>query len=168
MSLIDKAYFTLEEIEERWQLPHRDLAYLGENGLLRLSVRVFGVHMEFGFFEEGADGEWFRVAQDRCRFTGLQDLLERDVFRLFREGQVEVGCFHAPEREYRDLLEPTETVCIRPLDLLVRREERDRSSRSIHSFAKARAHCHCNKRMIIARCARPDFCSISGPCRRVW
>ncbi len=126
MSLIDKAYFTLEEIEERWQLPHRDLAYLGENGLLRLSVRVFGVHMESGFFEESADGEWFRVAQDRCRFTGLQDLIERDVFRLFREGQVEVGCFHAPEREYRDLLEPTETVWIRPLDLLVRREERDR------------------------------------------
>lgn len=126
MSLIDKAYFTLEEIGERWQLPHRDLAYLGENGLLRLSVRVFGVHMESGFFEESADGEWFRVAQDRCRFTGLQDLIERDVFRLFREGQVEVGCFHAPEREYRDLLEPTETVWIRPLDLLVRREERDR------------------------------------------
>lgn len=126
MSLIDKAYFTLEEIEERWQLPHRDLAYLGENGLLRLSIRVFGVHMESGFFEESADGEWFRVAQDRCRFTGLQDLIERDVFRLFREGQVEVGCFHAPEREYRDLLEPTETVWIRPLDLLVRREERDR------------------------------------------
>lgn len=126
MSLIDKAYFTLEEIEERWQLPHRDLAYLGENGLLRLSVRVFGVHMESGFFEESADGEWFRVAQDRCRFTGLQDLIERDVFRLFREGQAEVGCFHAPEREYRDLLEPTETVWIRPLDLLVRCEERDR------------------------------------------
>ena len=37
MSLIDKAYFTLEEIEERWQLPHRDVVYLAENGLLKLS-----------------------------------------------------------------------------------------------------------------------------------
>jgi hypothetical protein len=48
MSLIDKAYFTLEELEERWQLPHRDLVYLAENGLLRMSVRLFGVEIECG------------------------------------------------------------------------------------------------------------------------
>ena len=81
MSLIDKAYFTLEELEERWQLPHRDLVYLAENGLLRLSVRLFGVEIECGMYEEGADGEWFTVPQERRRFTGFQDLQERDVFR---------------------------------------------------------------------------------------
>ena len=107
MSLIDKAYFTLEELEERWQLPHRDLVYLAENGLLRLSVRLFGVEIEFGIYEEGADGEWFSVAQDRRRFTGFQDLQERDVFRLFRQGQFDVVQFHAPENEYCHLIPPT-------------------------------------------------------------
>ena len=126
MSLIEKAYFTLEELEERWQLPHRDLVYLAENGLLRLSVRLFGVQMEFGVYEESADGEWFPVPQERSQLTGFQDLLERDVFRLFRQDQVDVARFHAPEQEYRDLIEPTQTVAIGREDLLVRREERDR------------------------------------------
>jgi hypothetical protein len=126
MSLIDKAYFTLEELEERWQLPHRDLVYLAENGLLRLSVRLFGVEIECGMYEEGADGEWFSVALDRRRFTGFQDLQERDVFRLFRQGRFDVVQFHAPEHEYCHLIPPTESVCVCREELLVRREERDR------------------------------------------
>jgi hypothetical protein len=60
MSLIDKAYFTLEEIEERWRLPHRDVVYLAENGLLKLSVRLFHVHLEWGAFEEMPTGDWAR------------------------------------------------------------------------------------------------------------
>ena len=126
MSLIDKAYFTLEELEERWHLPHRDLVYLAENGLLRLSVRLFGVEIECGMYEEGADGEWFSVALERRRFTGFQDLQERDVFRLFRQGQVDVVQFRAPGNEYCHLIEPTVSVSIGRDDLLVRREERDR------------------------------------------
>src|SRR4051812_11292190 len=126
MSLIDKAYFTLEELEERWQLPHRDLVYLAENGLLRLSVRLFGVEIECGMYEEGADGEWFSVALDRRRFTGFQDLQERDVFRLFRQGQFDVVQFHALEHEYCHLIPPTGSVSICREELLVRREERDR------------------------------------------
>jgi hypothetical protein len=126
MSLIEKAYFTLEELEERWQLPHRDLLYLAENGLLRLSVRLFGVVIESGMYDQGADGQWSSVALERRRFTGFQDLQERDVFRLFRQGQVDVIQFHAPENEYCHLIEPTRTIAVRRDDLLVRREERDR------------------------------------------
>ena len=52
---------------ERWQLPHRDVAYLAENGLLRLSVRLFGVEMEFGTYEEGAEADF----TDRCASTTI-------------------------------------------------------------------------------------------------
>ena len=62
----------------------RDLAYLAENGLLRLSIRLFGVHIERGDYEEDARGDWFSVPMERTCFTGFQDLKERDVFRLFR------------------------------------------------------------------------------------
>lgn len=126
MPLIDKAYFTLEELEERWNLPHRDLSYLAENGLLRLSVRLFGVEMEFGVYEERAAGKWLPVPHERRRFTGFQDLQERDVFRVFRQGQIDVAHFHAPDKAYCYLIEPTRTVSVRRDDLLVRREERDR------------------------------------------
>ena len=79
-----------------------------------------------GVYEEGADGEWFTVPQERRRFTGFQDLQERDVFRVLRQGQVEVAHFHAPGKGYCYLIEPTRTVSICRDDLLVRREERDR------------------------------------------
>jgi hypothetical protein len=126
MSLIEKAYFALEELEERWQMPHRDLAYLAENGLLRLSVRLFGVQVEFGAYEENADGRSVAVPWERRAFTGMQDLQERDVFRIFRQGQVEVMHFHAPKDEYCQLIEPTRSVAVCREDLVVRREERDR------------------------------------------
>jgi hypothetical protein len=125
MSLIDKAYFTLEEIEERWRLPHRDVVYLAENGLLKLSVRLFHVHLEWGAFEEMADGGWARVPADQRWFSGLQDLSEHDAFRLFRDGEVAVDQFAAPHPAYCHLLEPTENITVRNTDVVVRREERD-------------------------------------------
>lgn len=126
MRLVDKAYFTLEELGERWQLNSRDLAYLAENGLLRLSIKLFGVSIERGHFEEIGGGKWTRVPLERTWFKGLLDLLERDVFRVFREGEVAVDQFAVPEPEYCHIAEPGATVLFGREDLLVRREERDR------------------------------------------
>jgi len=71
---IDKLYFTLPEVLERWRLSETDLVYLAENDKLRLSVRVFHAAVEFGDIEEGADGERFRVPWERKPFSGLLDL----------------------------------------------------------------------------------------------
>ena len=49
---IEKAYFTLPEILDRWSISEADLIYLAENDKLRLSVRVFGVPLELGDYEE--------------------------------------------------------------------------------------------------------------------
>ncbi|WP_412509039.1 hypothetical protein [Roseovarius sp. SYSU LYC5161] len=83
---IEKSYFTLLEILERWQITEADLIYLAENDQLRLSVRVFGVPMEFGDIEETPEGEAFRVPWEQSRFSGLLDLHACDVFQLFRCG----------------------------------------------------------------------------------
>jgi hypothetical protein len=125
MSLIEKAYFTLDEIEDRWQLPRRDVVYLAENGLLRLSVRLYDVRLERGYYEEMAEGDCARVPTDQAPFTGLQDLQEHDAFLLFRDGQAQVSHFAAPAPEYRCLLGPAESIAIREPDVVVRREERD-------------------------------------------
>jgi hypothetical protein len=126
MSLIDKAYFTLDEIEERWRLPHRDVVYLAENGLLRLSVRLFHMHLEWGEFDDLGNGDWAPVPTDHRWFSGLQDLSERDAFRLFRDGEVAVDQFATPEEHhYCHLLEPTENITVRNTEVVVRREERD-------------------------------------------
>jgi hypothetical protein len=136
MSLIDKAYFTLEELEERWELPHRDVVYLAENGLLTLSIRLSNVRLEFGEYHEAADGDWFSVPTDQRWFSGLQDLREDDAFRLFRDGQASIEVFAAPALEYCYLLEPTDSITIRTSDVVVRREERDRVERQ-HGLVRA-------------------------------
>ena len=40
MSLPVKEYFWFEELEERWAMPHRDLLYYAENGLIEVALRV--------------------------------------------------------------------------------------------------------------------------------
>jgi len=52
MAGIEKDYYILEEIEERWGLPRHDIAYLAENGLLKVSVRLYGIHIEYGSIEQ--------------------------------------------------------------------------------------------------------------------
>ena len=125
LSLIEKEYLTLGEIEERWSLPRRDLAYLAENGLLRLSVRLFGVAIERAYLEQSPDGRWFDVPYEQTRYTGLMDLLERDVVMLFQEGWVAVeGLYH--QDEFIRLIAPTPPLLIRISGVVVRRAERDR------------------------------------------
>ena len=136
MSLIDKAYFTLEEIEERWQLPRRDVVYLAENGLLKLSVRLFNVRLERGYYDELTDGDWSSVPTERRGFSGLQDIGQHDAFRLFRDGQATIDRFDAPAEEYCEVLEPPEGIPVRASEVVVRREERDRVERQ-HGLMRA-------------------------------
>lgn len=136
--LVEKDYYTLEEIAERWKLPMRDLAYLAENGLLRVSVRLFGVEIERGTFEEFGDGQWQRMPYDRVRIDGLEDLTERDAFTVFRTGAAQVDRFNGEGAEYVDLMQP-EFLTVRIADLLVRRTERDRVEAK-HGLGRVNGH----------------------------
>jgi hypothetical protein len=130
MSLIEKEYFTLPEVMERWGLPLRDIVYSAENGQLRVSVRVFGLAIERGYFEEDPDGTWFRVPCEQTRFDGILDLLARDAFVLFRDGEVGVGSFQAESGQYIDTMD-LEPFLVREADLVISRAERDRFEQSL-------------------------------------
>ena len=123
---IDKSYFTLPEILERWQITEADLIYLAENDKLRLSVRVFGVPIEFGDYEEAADGEPYRVPHEQSHYSGLLDLHARDVFQLFRCGEVHLESFRTPKADYTTTWGDAQPVLVMIGDLLLRRDERDR------------------------------------------
>ncbi|WP_123193381.1 hypothetical protein [Pannonibacter phragmitetus] len=123
---IDKSYFTLPEILERWQITEADLIYLAENDKLRLSVRVFGVPIEFGDYEEAADGESYRVPWEQSHYSGLLDLHARDVFQLFRCGEVHLDSFRTPKADYATTWGDAQPVLVMIGDLLLRRDERDR------------------------------------------
>lgn len=123
---IEKAYFTLPEILDRWSISEADLIYLAENDKLRLSVRVFGVPLELGDYEETCDGEHFRVPTEQSRFSGLLDLYAQDVFQLFRCSEVHLSDFRTPRASYAALYGEADPIFVMIGDLLLRREERDR------------------------------------------
>ena len=123
---IEKAYFTLPEILDRWSISEADLVYLAENDKLRLSVRVFGVPLEFGDYEEAAGGDHFRVPFERIHYNGLLELHARDVFQLFRTAELTIADFRTPRAGYATIWGDRDGVLLTIGDLLLRREERDR------------------------------------------
>lgn len=126
MTRIRKSYFTLEELVSGWGLPEADLRYVAENGLLKLSVRMVGVFMEFGIWEEAENGRPpMSIPMDQRYYDGLVDLYIRDIFALFRDGLVETAYFHH-EGGYASLMRDEDSVSVRPRDLLVRDGERQR------------------------------------------
>ena len=124
--LIEKDYFTLEEVLEHWKMPRRDAVYLAENGKLRLSVRVFHLRCEVGGFEEDPDIGRFRIPHRCTAVNGLVDLKERDVHALFRDGSAAVSSFHVAAEEYLEIHEDSEALLVKETDLLVRHGERRR------------------------------------------
>lgn len=123
---IEKQYYTLPEILKRWSIPEEDLIYLAENDKIRLSVRVYGLPVEFGGFEETPDGQGCRVPWEKTRYNGLLDLHARDVFQLFRCGEIEIDDFRSTRAQYASLRDGTAPILVMIGDLLMRRDERDR------------------------------------------
>ena len=89
-------------------------------------MRVFGVPIEFGDYEEAADGEPYRVPHEQSHYSGLLDLHARDVFQLFRCGEVHLESFRAPKADYATTWGDAQPVLVMIGDLLLRRDERDR------------------------------------------
>lgn len=123
---IEKAYFSLPEVLERWSIPEDDLVYLAENDQLRLSIRVFDLPLEIGGYEEDSDGARFRVPEEQRYFSGLLDLHACDVFHLFRSGEVRLGEFRSGPSGYACLQDDYAPLYVVIGDLLLRRSERDR------------------------------------------
>lgn len=123
---IDKFYFTLPEILDRWGISEADLIYLAENDSLRLSVRVFGDPIEFGDYDTTPDGEAFRVPWEQTQFSGLLDLRARDVFQVFRCGEIHLRDFRTPRADYASCWGDASAIFVTIGDLLLRRDERDR------------------------------------------
>jgi hypothetical protein len=127
MVLIEKDYFALEEVAERWRAPMRDLAYMAENGELRVSVRLYTVRLEEGIYEHDTrDGHPHRIPFDQSWFSGLQDLTACDAHRVFLHGEARVTHFHAQGDAYVEIIEPSEGLVVQLRQLVIRLEERDR------------------------------------------
>src|SRR5690625_1074425 len=151
---IDKAYFSLEEIRERWRVPDRDIAYLAETGQMHVSVRVYGIAIEICSVEEDVDGSSFWLPHTQTRFHGLLDLHAQDAFLVFRNGSASLSHFLAPDGDHASVLHDAEAVDIRTGDLVMRRDERDRYEEKSGFAARHAA-------VATAFTASPDY-------RKIW
>ena len=125
MVRIKKLYFDLEEITERWHVRTHDLAYMAENGELRVSTRLEGARLERGMLEL-ENGQEFRIPHGSDWFSGILDLRRCDAYRVFRDGHARIVNFGAEDREYAAIVDPTASVDVRLEHLVIRRRERDR------------------------------------------
>ena len=122
---IDKVYFSLPEVLERWGMPESDLIYAAENDDLRLSVRVYDLPIRYRPASANA-GETRRPRLQRKYASGLLDLYAEDVFNLYRCGEIYACEFRCPKLGSIDLPTGDAPIHIMIGDLLVRREEGDR------------------------------------------
>lgn len=127
MRLVQKDYFTVDELIERWEMSRRDFEYLAENGHVRLSVRLTGVGIEWGEYERHGVRCWFPVATQVGIYAGLLDLMETDVLKLFKHGEASVEYFHTENPNYCKLAEGDDPIRVYLADLLVRDAERRRA-----------------------------------------
>ena len=123
-SLIDKEYFTLEEVVEEFAVPWRDITYLAENGHLRLSVLVYTVFVEVGHVEQICADEWVHQPDEDHWLTGLVDLCDRDAHLILKNGSAEVGHFKAAPNKYCSLADRSRPLIFKTSDLLLRKAER--------------------------------------------
>ncbi len=127
MVRIEKMYFDLDEIAQRWRVRSHDLAYMAENDELKVSVRLYTVRLEEGIYEpDTRDGQPHRIPFDQSWFSGLHDLTACDAHKVFLHGEARVMHFDALGDAYVEIIEPSEAVVVQLRQLVVRREERDR------------------------------------------
>jgi hypothetical protein len=162
---IDKSYFTLPEILDRWQIAEADLIYLAENDELRLSVRVFGLPVVFADAEATAMRAALQVPLAQTRYDGLLDLHARDVFQLFRCGELHVSAFRTPRAGCAALLRDEASVVIRRADMLIRSEERHRFEAEVLPSLVAPAEAPIGSKALSIAAGLP---SLHGHPGRLW
>lgn len=126
MRLMTKDYFTFGELVAQWNMHKEDAAYLAENGHIQISVRVFGLLVEYGLIEPHDQVGSISCPTHQERIDGLLDLCPRDVHRILKYGEAEVAAFRTPDHEYCRIAREGVTLLVTVKELLVRSGERAR------------------------------------------
>jgi len=120
--IVERAYHDLMWLARTWGVSLADIAYLAENDLLQLSVRVFEeaiCDVPTLASEDGSNGV--------RHYSGLLGLRTQDAFALFRDGEAFIDILVDREGQRLRLATPKFVLMG---DLVVRDAERRRIERS--------------------------------------
>ena len=130
--IVLRAYHDLAWLAQTWNVRLADIAYLGENDLLRLSIRVFDEELRDCTAESATEA---MPAEPRI-FSGLLGLRSSDVFAIFRDGDAMIDLLLDPRGRRVRLLAPKFVLMG---DLVVGETERQRFERLNPNVARRRA-----------------------------
>jgi hypothetical protein len=130
--LVVRAYHDLAWLAQTWNVRLADIAYLGENDLLRLSIRVFDEELRDCPVEGATEAAPARLR----RFSGLLGLRSQDAFAIFRDGDAIIDRLVDPCGRHVRLLAPKFVLMG---DLVVDEAERQRFEQMNPSLARGRA-----------------------------
>jgi hypothetical protein len=135
--IVLRAYHDLTWLAQAWNARLADIAYLGENDLLQLSIRVFDEEV----LDCPSDTKAEVPATPRS-YSGLLGLRSSDVFAVFRDGDAVIDVLISPRGKPVRLLTPKFVLMG---DLVVGESERRRFERLHPDLVRDRASEVCFK-----------------------
>lgn len=129
--IVVRAYHDLAWLAQTWNVRLADIAYLGENDLLRLSIRVFDEAVRSYASHAATEA----LAKPRA-FSGLLGVRSSDVFAIFRDGEAIIDFLIDPHGTPVRLLTPKFVLMG---DLVVNEAERQRFEQLHPNLMRPRA-----------------------------
>jgi hypothetical protein len=136
MSLPQKEYFALTEVEHRWRMRRLDTAYFAENGRVEISIRTHELDVVSGTAAH-PKAQWGRSTERTWRHDGLLPLRPGDLSAILRRGHYLVSEFKAEPGRFLSLCPPSTPIRIEPVDLLITDAEVLRFEQEFGPFAQS-------------------------------
>lgn len=125
MSLPQKEYYALTEVEQRWGMRRLDTAYFAENGRIEVSIRTHELDIITGTAAH-PKAPWGRSTERSWCHDGLLPLRPGDLSAILRRGYYVVSEFKAELGRFLSVCPPSTPMRIEVVDLLITDAEMSR------------------------------------------
>ena len=100
VSILEKPFYPVAEVCDRWNMGVHDIAAFVLAGELTLSATVAGLCVIHGAIVQIDADQWERIPGGRRTIIGTIDLMRDDAWMVMQEGSHEITHLKAPEDEY--------------------------------------------------------------------
>jgi len=100
MTHVQKPFYHIDEILERWDMSERDVMSFVLSGSLTVSATVAGLRVTCGICRTSATGVIDRIASSHRYIIGIVPLQPSDGWRVLRQGEFAVTTLKAPADEF--------------------------------------------------------------------
>lgn len=128
MSKLRKPFYHIDELLSRWEMTERDITAFVLADELTLSATVAGIRIQYGSFEECADGSRVKLPEGHRCIIGTVDLPRDHAWHILREGALSIRWLKSPPGEFQEIDDQVlgNELSVHRDDVVVRRDEIER------------------------------------------